>query len=108
MSAKTGALWERKDDNEEEEDVPVGRSKLFLNRRIHRDYRVNEIFRKKATKLDGVADAEDDDNLDEFGNIKTEKVEKTPEQPIKQEEKEAEEAKTAEEEVEKKKVDSYC
>ena len=101
MSAQTGAYWEKKNDNDEEEEVPVGNSKLFLNRRIHRDYRVNEIFRRKATKIEGADDAEDED-LDEYGLPKEKKEDKQAEEAIKEEEKKAETV--VEEETEKKKV----
>ena len=100
MSAQTGAYWEKKNDNDEEEEVPVGNSKLFLNRRIHRDYRVNEIFRRKATKIEGADDDEDED-LDEYG-LPKEKEDKQAEETIKEEEKKAETV--VEEETEKKKV----
>lgn len=104
MSAKTGALWERKEHKDDEDELPVGNSKLFLNRRIHRDYRVNEIFRKKATKIEEIDGEDADENLDEFGNLKTnEKQEKSAE--IGSEEKNrTEEPPDAEDETKKKKV----
>ena len=102
MAAKTGALWERKEETEEEEDVPSGNSKLFLNRRIHRDFRVNEIFRKKSTKLDDVDD--EDDDKDEFGLPKTDTTEKEHLETVKEEKQQTEETKVTDDKTEHKKV----
>lgn len=49
LNIKTGAYWERSDDKEEE-DPNIGESKLFLNRSANRDFKINEIVRKKAYK----------------------------------------------------------
>lgn len=50
-NVKTGALWERKDDMQEgDQDGSTGESKLFLNRKAQREYRINELFRRKARK----------------------------------------------------------
>lgn len=49
LNIKTGAYWERSDEKEEE-DAPLGPSKLFLNRHANRDFKINEIIRKKAYK----------------------------------------------------------
>lgn len=54
LNIKTGAYWERH-EQQEEEDTPVGQSQLFLNSQATRDFRINEVIRKKAYKqfIDG-------------------------------------------------------
>ena len=81
IEVKTGALWERKNNDEEEEEVVI-RSKLFLNRKAQRDFRVNEIFRKDALDFEKKIGATESDN-DEDGvdNVKIQKdVEETKEE----------------------------
>lgn len=51
FNVKTGAHWERKEEMEEEDpDFAAGESKLFLNRKAQRDYRINEMYRRRARK----------------------------------------------------------
>ena len=108
MSAKTGALWERKEEKEEEEDgIASANSKLFLNRRIHKDFRVNEIFRRKATKIGGVDDEDHDDGLDEFGNVRTDKKQTDQVEVDKEEKPKIEEKKDSDDKTEKKKVSCF-
>lgn len=53
MEVKTGALWERKDEQEEpEEELTGAQSHLFLNRKAQREYRINELFRKQAMLIE--------------------------------------------------------
>ena len=99
--AKTGAYWEKKETVEEEDEIPVGNSKLFLNRQIHRDFRVNELFRKKAEKIDVAKNEEEEEDLDEYG-LPREKNEE--EDVVKEEEKKPEPEVIAE--TEKKKVNN--
>jgi hypothetical protein len=49
LNIKTGAYWERS-EQKEEDDPNFGESKLFLNRHANRDFKINEIVRKKAYK----------------------------------------------------------
>lgn len=65
FNVTTGAHWERKEEPEEEEqDLSTGESKLFLNRKAQREYRINELFRRKAKKqfekTVGAEDVEED------------------------------------------------
>ena len=108
MSAKTGALWERKEEQEEEEDgISAANSKLFLNRRIHKDFRVNEILRKKATKIGGVDDEDHDDGLDEFGNVRTDRKQNDQVEVDKEEKPKIEEKNDTDDKTEKKKVSCF-
>ena len=100
--AKTGAYWEKKETRDEEDEIPVGNSKLFLNRQIHRDFRVNELFRKKAEKIETV-DAEEEEEFDEYG-LPVEKK-KNEEEVVEEEEKKPE---PKVEETAKKKVYTLC
>ena len=99
--AKTGAYWEKKETRDEEDEIPVGNSKLFLNRQIHRDFRVNELFRKKAEKIENV-DAEEEEEFDEYGLP----IEKKKNEEVVEEEEKKPEPKV--EETTKKKVYTLC
>ena len=105
LNIKTGASWERKD--EEEDEVEVGRSKIFLNRKANRDFRVNELFRKNALRIGDDVEPTDKDGENEVDEEKIEAPKpkgKESLETLKIEDKTAEIRKEEEEQKKKKKV----
>ena len=107
VNVKTGSYWERRDQPEEEDqDEASGESKLFLNRKAQREYRINEMYRRKARKqFEKTIAGEEGGEEDDDGKATPEEADKTPEPVVKVEEDDDEDE---EEKAKKRKERKVC